>query len=680
MENVFIYLLKVNGLLLFFWIFYKLLLQKETFYKYNRFYFLGSIVLSFVFPLIHYTKIQEIIISTSNLKTVQDNSNFVLNSTEIIKTNWYETIDWFLISLAIVGIISIIKIVIRIFKINQLVHSIKSFENHPTEKNIKISANNQQVYSFYKWMVLPKQLFNNENISVLIAHENIHIKQKHSFDLVFIGLVNDLFWFNPIIKLIRKDINLNLEFLVDEEITKQENSYQYQKTLLNFNQNIETNLLTNAFNSSDLKKRILMLNSKKSNPMKKLKIALTAPVLLAFFGLFQIETIAQVKQETQKNEIVTESIEVEEIYEVVPVYEEIVVEETNGYDKNETSFYIVVHSSYDDIYFFNMKKNLKETFNLDIEISDLKRNKNGELTSIDITCKDKNQYFKKQIIADRDKPFVPFKLNIYKKDNQYYIQNVENKFKGRFNFDSTSDSLSSENELIKTEIENKKNLATTTENILYIIDDKEVDSSDLGKISPNEIKNITVLKDDESIKKYGEKGKNGVLIIQTKEYKKKELEENQKALNERKKAEIESKKALAESKRAEIESKKALAESKKAEIESKKALAESKRAEIESKKALIESNKAERERQKAVIEEQKALIEKRKSTIETKKAAIEKRKALAEENKNFDLINTLFNDVKVDVKKLEDDDFKITSISASLTKEDGTKISISEKY
>lgn len=612
MENVFIYLLKVNGLLIFFWIFYRLLLQKETFYKYNRFYFLGSIVLSFVFPLIYFTKIEEIIIPASNLKTVEDISNFVLNSTEIIETNWYDNINWLLISLAIVGMISIIKIGIRIFKINQLVRSIKSFENHPTEKNIKITDDNQQVYSFYKWMVLPKQLFNNENISVLIAHENIHIKQKHSFDLVYIGLVNDLFWFNPIIKLIRKDINLNLEFLVDEEIIKQENSYKYQKTLLNFNQNIETDLLTNAFNSSDLKKRILMLNSKKSNPMKKLKIALTAPVLLAFFGLFQIETIAQVKQETQKNDFITENQiileslqkDIKPIQEDKKVYNEIIenykttidgkelsqkdlqefdhskiksvaVDFTNS-EKGTLINFITTGEVEDRIFSFGIDQSVEAKVHIDgnaVDVKDLINQSNHvpEITS-----------YEKILIDGKESSFEELQ--------SFYNKNIP------FKAERENDII-----IIETRKSNKKDNKLSSKNKpLYIIDDKEVDSSDLGKISPNEIKNITVLKDDESIKKYGEKGKNGVLIIQTKEYEKKELEEKRKALNERKKAEIESKKALAESKRAEIESKKALAESKRAEIETKKALAES-------KKALIESKKAERERQKALADAKKTV-------------------------------------------------------------------------
>jgi len=678
MENLLFYLLKVNGLLLFFWIFYRLLLQKDTFYTFNRYYFLASVLISFLFPLIYFTKIEEIIIPASNLKTVQDNSNFVLNSTQIIETNWYENMDWLLISLVIIGIISMIKIGIRMFKINQLVRSIKSFENHPTEKNIKISDDNQQVYSFYKWIVLPKKSLNDENISVLIAHENIHIKQKHSFDLVFISFISDLFWFNPILKFIQKDINLNLEFLVDEEITKQENSYKYQKTLLNFNQNIETNLLTNAFNSTDLKKRILMLNSKKSNPMKKLKIALTAPVLLAFFGLFQIETIAQVKQETQKNDFITknqiilESLQkdIKPIQEDKKVYNEIIENYKTTIDGKELSqkdLQEFDHSKIKSVTvdFTNSEKGTLINFMTTEEVENT-RFKFSFDESVDtkvyidenaIDVKDLiNQSKHVPEITSYEKILIDGKESSFEELQSFYSKNIP------FKVERENDII-----IIETIKSNKKDNKLSSKNKpLYILDDKEISETEFRKIQPEVIESITVLKDENATDKYGEKGKNGVLIIQTKKYKKKELKENQKALNERKKAEIESKKVLVESRRV--------------EIESKKALAESKRAEIESKKALIESNKAERERQKAVIEERKTLIEKRKSAIETKKAAIEKQKALAEENKNFELINTLFNDVKVDVKKLEDDDFKITSISTSLTKEDGTKISISEKY
>lgn len=565
MEQMLIYLLKVNGLLIFFWIFYKLLLQKETFYTFNRFYFWGSTLMSFVLPLIYFTKIKEIIVPASNFQIVENKTDFLIERPEIIELKWYETNDWLLVITILIAVISVIKVGIRIYKIVQLINSIQKLEKHPTEKNIRITESEEHVYSFYKWIILPKKLLNSENCPVLIQHEKVHIQQKHTFDLVSLSFITDFFWFNPIIKLIRKDVNLNLEFLVDDEITKQENSYLYQKTLLNFNQNQTQNILTNAFNSSDLKQRILMLNTQKSNHMKKLKIALTAPVLLTFFGLFQIKTVAQVKTEVSKKEI-----EVEEVYEVIPtfeIHEEVVALETNEYDKNDESFYIMIHNAYDDSYYSDMTTNLKKAYNLDVEVSDLKRNKNGELTSIKITCSDEKQIFKRQIKPIGENPFKPFKLHVYKDNNKYYIENASNAayeiktysfedkvtlgkidnldqiktvYKGKFSFDEENKQSKNQSYKITSEAVFKETNGTDlldqaieyftaslnipftpgnyemlkNKNIVFTLDGKEI--TDLSKIDKNNIEWCSYQKGEFAISTYGEKAKNGAFNITTK--------------------------------------------------------------------------------------------------------------------------------------------------------------------
>lgn len=600
MELILIYLLKVNALLIFFWIFYKLLLHKETFYKFNRFYFLISILFSFVFPLIYFTKIEEIVIPVSNLKTIQHSTNLELNSTELIETNWYENINWMLIILSVIAIISTLKVLIRVFKIKQLTNSIQKLERHPTEKNIRISENEDNVYSFYNWIVLPNKLLNSENCSILIQHEKIHIEQKHTFDLVILSLINDVFWFNPIIKWIRKDVNLNLEFLVDDEITKQENSYSYQKTLINFNQNQSQNILINAFNSSDLKQRILMLNTQKSKNMKKLKIALTAPALLAFFGLFQIETVAQVKNESIKtknqengfgnNQLIIETLEkdiksiqddkklfneIVEKYKTTIDGKEISKEELEKFDNSKIKSVAVDLSDANkgtqvDFITTGNEEERRFTFHFDSFV-DTKVNIDGNATDVKDLINKSNQ---ESEITSYEKILIDGKESSFEELQSFYNKNIP------FKAERENDII-----IIKTIKSNKKdNKLSSKNNPLYILNDKEINETEFRKIEPEVIESITVLKDENATDKYGEKGKNGVIIIQTKDYEKKELKEKQKALNERKKA----------------------------EIESKKALAESKRAEIESKKALIESNKAERERQKAIIEERKALAEKRK--------------------------------------------------------------------
>src|SRR5690606_26564766 len=101
-----------------------------------------------------------------------------------------------------------------------------------------------------------------------------------------------VFWMNPLLRYFQKDIEVNLEYIVDEQLQTQFDSKAYQLSLLSF-QNTTPQLFVNSFNSQ-LKKRILQINSKKSTPMKKLKMILATPAIAVFFILFQIETKAQI--------------------------------------------------------------------------------------------------------------------------------------------------------------------------------------------------------------------------------------------------------------------------------------------------------------------------------------------------------------------------------------------------
>ena len=633
MEQILIYLLKVNGLLIFFWIFYKLLLQKETFYTFNRFYFLGSTLMSFVLPLIYFTKIKEIIVPASNLQIVENKSNFLIERPEIIELKWYETIDWLLVIVILIAVISVIKVGIRIFKIVQLTNSIQKLEKHPTEKIIRITENDEHVYSFYKWIILPKKLLNSENCSVLIQHEKVHIKQKHTFDLVSLSFISDFFWFNPIIKLIIKNVNLNLEFMVDDEITKQENSYSYQKTLLNFNQNQEQNILTNAFNSSDLKQRILMLNTQKSKNMKKLKIALTAPILLAFFGLFQIETVAQVKTDKQENDfgdnkLILETLqkdikriqedkklfnEIVEKYKTTVDGKEISKQELKEYDNTKIKSVAVDFSDAEKDTQVNFITTGEEevrsfTFGYQQQDMEIKVNFDGEFVDV----KDLQNAFK----FENDD-------NIDKKYDKIYINGKESTEKELEHFygKERRASVKIKDRVLYVEPvkENKISYKSTTqsENVVYILNDKEINRDEFKKISPNDIESITVIKDKEAIAKYGQKAKDGILLIKTKD----NSTEKQKALIEEKKTKIELQKLVIEAQKTEMERKKTFfkenrslhIDKRNALAEKRNALAEKRNIQLEKNKAKIENKKSEIERLKLIRVEYKALAEVKKT-------------------------------------------------------------------
>jgi len=130
----------------------------------------------------------------------------------------------------------------------------------------------------------------------------------------------------------------------------------YQKNLLQF-QTQHAIQFVNSYNASEIKNRILQLNSKKSTNMKKLKFLLATPALVAFFALFQIETVAQIK----------ETIEVQEM--------------------DETSFLVRENFTKDD--FAKLSKRLKDDFDIDFSVRNIKY-ENNKIKSLDYTIRNKD--------------------------------------------------------------------------------------------------------------------------------------------------------------------------------------------------------------------------------------------------------------------------------------------------
>lgn len=392
------YILKANLLLIFFGLFYLIFLKWETFYQLNRWFFVGSIIVSITAPLITFTK--TILVDPIPVEYyVSDSENVIINDV-VEEPSFLETIDLQQSAVFVLLFISSVLIFRKMYAVAKLYRSIKKLPNLG-DSNIKINTNTETVYSFYKWIVVPENFFQWQNHQLILDHESIHLNQKHTFDLILVEMVAAVFWFNPLIKILQRHINSNLEFIVDAQMVQKTEPVLYQKNLLLF-QAQKTIQFANSYSANEIKSRILQLNSKKSTNMKKLKFLLATPALIAFFALFQVETVAQVK----------ETIEVQEAFEN---------------DELEDSFYVMIHSAYDDVYYERITKMLREKCNLNVTINDLKRNKDGELTSIKISCKDDNQYFLNEHKTNT-KPFIPFQLYVYKKDNgKYYIETVSGK-------------------------------------------------------------------------------------------------------------------------------------------------------------------------------------------------------------------------------------------------------------
>lgn len=294
MTPILIYILKANGLLLVLYLFYKLFLQKETFVHANRIYFLGGIALSLLLPLITYTSIVQVEVEpldTMAYAYLLDDTS--LDSVAVEESIW--TAENLITSLSYLYIaLTAMSILWLGYKVIKLVRHIHKLPVSQVNDSLRIDEQSSDAYSFMNWVVLPKDYETMDQVGVVLAHEQVHVQQRHSIDLIIIETLKHLFWFNPALYFLQREINLNLEYIVDEEITRHADTYTYQRALVLYETNkLDCVPIVNTFGTSDLKKRIIMLNNPKSTNMKRLKYLLLTPVLGGFFFLFQTEVKAQ---------------------------------------------------------------------------------------------------------------------------------------------------------------------------------------------------------------------------------------------------------------------------------------------------------------------------------------------------------------------------------------------------
>ncbi len=356
MENLLIYFIKVNGLIILFYLMYVVFLRKETFFTSNRWYFLTGLVLSLILPLVTFTK--TIWIEPTPISEVYE--ELVPLTYSQVEIPVQETIDWSLFLMSAYIVISIL-IILKIGM--ELVSFFKRIQKQNKQKEsdytLVDSNSAENPFSFFNYIVINKDMFTEEELQHILTHESIHVKQKHSFDVLIGKVFCAIFWVNPIIWFYRKAMLQNLEFIADNETFQQiENKYLYQKTLLKVVTHQHDLSITNQFYQSLIKKRIVMLHTNQSHKRNAWKYATILPLLVGFMLLFQIETIAQVKENQQK----AHAVKVEAI--------------GFSWDKNAT-----------DAEMKSDGKQLKSQ-GIDYKFSKIKRNKNGEIIAIKIEFND----------------------------------------------------------------------------------------------------------------------------------------------------------------------------------------------------------------------------------------------------------------------------------------------------
>jgi beta-lactamase regulating signal transducer with metallopeptidase domain len=304
-------LLKSSACLAIFMLFYKFCLEKTSVHTFKRFYLLVAILISISIPFITYTEYVEV--QKFNLSTSSE-VNIIQNSDIALTTSYQDYIPNFLWSIYALGVM---VFSFRFFKnLHQLFQRIKSNPKFKNQNYINVLLHDLiHPHTFFNYIFLNKTKYEHNQIPhEVILHEQTHAKQKHALDILFIEVLQIVFWFNPLLYFIKKDIKLNHEFLADQAVINTGfNTKTYQQLLLAYSSNATDNPLANAINFSLIKKRFTVMKTKTSKTALWLRSLILLPLLVITLYSFSEKII--IEKEIKSSIVIQQKATPEQIAE-----------------------------------------------------------------------------------------------------------------------------------------------------------------------------------------------------------------------------------------------------------------------------------------------------------------------------------------------------------------------------
>ncbi|PQA93693.1 hypothetical protein B0A69_11895 [Chryseobacterium shigense] len=264
---------------------YYLFLEREKMYRFNRFYLLSSLILSYTIPFISIT-VQLPEHEQKSKILFEDTVQHITFVPHEQSFNWMNLIWLFY---AAVTIFLLIKSILSFRAIKKIQGEKRIYQDH----KIVIIKENIPPFSFWNTIYLSETYIKDYGIDTRIfLHEKGHIDQKHSLDLILLHSIKVFTWFNPVLFLYKKAILTNHEFLADEAVLNNRyNIKEYQNLILKEMSNSQNLPLTHTFNFNNTKKRFIMMTVKKSK-FTVLKKAVGITAMIAATALFAERTYA----------------------------------------------------------------------------------------------------------------------------------------------------------------------------------------------------------------------------------------------------------------------------------------------------------------------------------------------------------------------------------------------------
>ena len=503
----FIYILKSSVCLVLFYLFFRLLLSKETFHRFNRMALLGVLFFSLLIPCIevttrHQVEVQQAVLSIEQLLLMAE---LEVTSANVGAVQETPAISWVQIVL-LVYLAGILFLACRnIYSLICLFRLIHSGKHEKLEKGVTLVVHNQEIapFSWMKYIVISRKDL-EENGREILIHEMAHIHHRHSVDLLVADICIFFQWFNPGAWLLKQELQNVHEYEADETVINEGvNAKEYQLLLIKKAVGTRLYSMANSFNHSKLKKRITMMLKEKSNPWARLKYLYVLPLAAIAVTAFARPEISEKMEEIS-------AVKVNDLAEIV---QEKVLQDTVKVSKDEKKDALVVTGV----------KSKEEEEIVIFEVVEQMPEYPGGMSAL-------QKYLSEKIAGS------PMKGKAGGRVMVGFTVAETGKIKDVRVLQSDEASLNQEAERIVSEMPDwipgkqrgrpvpvKYTVPIRFGNIrfaenkqpLIFADGKEISMDAMEKLDPSTIESISVLKDSTSIKVYGKRGANGVILVNT---------------------------------------------------------------------------------------------------------------------------------------------------------------------
>lgn len=317
-----VYFLKINVAIALFYAFYRLFFYKDTFFAWRRTALLCFFAVSTAVPLLN---IQHWIVQQEPMAAMADLYAAVvlpeLTLTPQPETDWRQLVaDGIVVAYWLVAALLALRFLV------QLAGIVRLARRCPTQKidgtTVHLLPRAEGPFSFFRWIFVCPDAHTGDELHEILTHERTHARQWHSIDVLTGELACIICWFNPFAWLMKREIRTNLEYMADEKVLETgHDSRTYQYHLLGLSHHKAAATIYNSFNVLPLKKRIIMMNKRRTRAIGRTKYLMFLPLAALLMIVSNIEAVARATQKITTE--VIEAVAPAEIHNVQPQSENI---------------------------------------------------------------------------------------------------------------------------------------------------------------------------------------------------------------------------------------------------------------------------------------------------------------------------------------------------------------------